>query len=456
MLRATHLREALASGSIGWPDVDRAVGHVVSTRMRFEEVLATPAPGVEVLACPEHAALAREAAAKSVVLLKNEPVQGNRILPLDPAATRRVALVGRLAEIVNLGDGGSSDVWAPHAVTILDGLRAALGEAEIVFDDGTDPARTAQVAKDADVAIVVCGYTDADEGEYADPDEMGRFGSLFPGSDEPEVVERFEERIARVRDIQPPPHVAARPTTGGFTSGGDRRSLRLHEADVATIRVVAAANPVTVVSIVAGGAVLISEWDDSVPAILQSWYGGMEAGNGLADILFGRAEAYGRLPFSVPAQESDLPEFDPDASSAIYDRWHGWWRLERDGNTPAYPFGFGLSYTTFDLEEAEASIADSSIMVRARVRNTGTRSGSDVVQVYCHRDGSNGPARLVGFARVEFPAGGSAVAEILVGLGELEERDVSAHAMVVVPGSYSLRVARHAANPGIAASVVVG
>ena len=85
------------------------------------------------------------------------------------------------------------------------------------------------------------------------------------------------------------------------------------------IRAVAAANPRTVVAMVAGSAVVISEWDRSVPAIVQSWYSGMEGGHGLADVLLGKVDASGRLPFSVPRTESDLPAFDPDAETFTYD-----------------------------------------------------------------------------------------------------------------------------------------
>ncbi len=126
---------------------------------------------------------------------------------------------------------------------------------------------------------------------------------------------------------------------------------------------------------------------------MQSWYSGMEGGHGLADVLFGSVDSSGRLPFSVPADETHLPEFDRDADRFVYDRWHGWWKLERDGNAPAYPFGFGLSYTGFELSDASAVADEDAIRVRATLRNTGSRRGTDVVQVY-----SAEPPRLVGFA----------------------------------------------------------
>ena len=81
--------------------------------------------------------------------------------------------------------------------------------------------------------------------------------------------------------------------------------------------------------------------------MVQCWYGGGQAGPGLADVLFGAVNPSARLPFSVPVQEDDLPPFDRDATHVRYDRWHGWWHLERSGRTPAFPFGYGLSYTTF-------------------------------------------------------------------------------------------------------------
>ena len=123
MIRAGHLTAALEGGELTWSEVDRSVERTVATRLRFEEVLSAPVPERSVLACPAHRALAREAAAKSVVLLRNEPVGGLPVLPLDADTVRTVAVIGRLGSEVNLGDGGSSDVWAPEVVTVVDGLR---------------------------------------------------------------------------------------------------------------------------------------------------------------------------------------------------------------------------------------------------------------------------------------------------------------------------------------------
>ena len=115
---------------------------------------------------------------------------------------------------------------------------------------------------------------------------------------------------------------------------------------------VSAVNPRTVVALVAGSAVVISEWDSDVPAVVLSWYSGMEGGHGLADVLRGTVPAAGRLPFSIPRQETDLPAFRADAEQFTYDAWHGYWHLATQGIGPAYPFGFGLGYTTFAIEAA--------------------------------------------------------------------------------------------------------
>jgi beta-glucosidase len=456
MVRAGHLAAALERGEATWDEVDRAVERIVATRERFDAVLSTPAPDRSVLAQPAHRALAREAAAKSVVLLRNQPVDGEPVLPLTLADGSPLAVLGRLATAVNLGDGGSSDVWAPEVVTVVDGLRAALPGVDLLVDDGADPEAAAVVATGAGAALVVVGYTRLDEGEFIGEFATSHLTDLFPGEDDPDLVERFTAEIATERTIQPPDHVAAPEGGVGFAVGGDRRSLRLHDDDVALIRSVAGANPRTVVAVVAGSAVVVSEWDSSVPAIVQAWYSGMEGGHGLADVLLGRVDAGGRLPFSVPVDPSDLPEFDPDATGFTYDSWHGYWHLARHGTAPAYPFGFGLSYTGFRLESASVAVAGDAVRVGATVRNVGPRPGTDVVQVYATRTGSSRPERLVGFSRLEIGTGESATAEIEVPVSTLAERDTGRHAMVVRPGAYRIRVARDAVDPGITGEIVVG
>ena len=269
----------------------------------------------------------------------------------------------------------------------------------MVHDDGSDPDRAAAAAAGADVAVVVVGYTYLDEGEYIGETEPA-LRDLFPPGDEPEVVDRFRAWIDGLPPTTTPERLAP-IASAGFSIGGDRRSLRLPDDDVALIRAVAAANPRTVVVVQAGSAVVAAEWVDAVPAVVQSWYGGCEAGPGLADVLTGAVNPSARLPFSVPADEADLPAFDRDATSFTYDRWHGWWHLARTGATPMFPFGSGLSYTTFELDDVEVAAPGpgDAVVVTGSVRNTGGRDGAEVVQVYASLPDPEAPPRLVGFAR---------------------------------------------------------
>ncbi|MCC7076904.1 MAG: glycoside hydrolase family 3 C-terminal domain-containing protein [Acidimicrobiia bacterium] len=441
MVRQQQLPDTLERGDVSWAEVDVCATRVVSTLLRFDDVLSAPAPAPETVGAPAHRALAREVAARSVVLLRNTAVDGEPVLPFDAATS--VAVLGRLAGTVNLGDSGSSDVWDLDCATILDGLQAAVRD--VTHADGEDVDRAAAVAAGADVAVVVVGYTYVDEGEYigqVDPDLI----ALIPSADEPEVAAAFEARIAALPPTTKPPRLDSRPG-GGFGTGGDRVSLRLRDEDVALIRAVAAANPRTVVVIQGGSAVVVSEWIYTVPAVVQAWYGGCEAGPGLADVLVGDVNPSARLPFTVPVDETDLPAFDRDAKSFTYDRWHGWWHLARTGREPAFPFGFGLSYTTFALEDVDVSLAGDTIEIEGAVRNTGARDGADVVQVYAELPDPDAPARLVGFARVGVEAGASEAFRITVPRDRLARRDVETHTWKPAAGPHSVVVGRDACDP---------
>ncbi len=360
-----HLAERVRTGAVAPERLDDGVRRVLRSLVR---ILAAPDPETypaDAIASPAHVALAREAAEKSVVLLQNDGT-----LPLDNASLGRLLVVGSLAEFENLGDHGSSRVYPPHVVTPLAGLRAGAPENfEIMFDSGEDLEATRRAATGAHAVLVLAGYTHADEGEYI-PDIPA------PGSDE-----------------------------APGSMGGDRLDLTLGKAQEALILAVCEANPRTVVAIMAGSAVVVEAWRDRVAAILLIWYPGMEGGHALADIVFGRINPSGRLPFSIPKRTEDLPFFDRDAFSITYDLWHGYTLLERDGVSPAFPFGFGLGYADFSFENPEVQInpETEAAHVLADVRNEGMREGTAVVQVYAGPDppSPEHPAkRLCGFARV--------------------------------------------------------
>jgi len=426
--RAAALPAALAAGELTRSDLEAPAIRTVATFLRFADVLAAATPPPSVLVCDDHRALARRAAVEAIVLLRNE---GN-LLPLSAADLSKVAVVGQLAAIANLGDGGSSDVSGKNAVTPLAGLVAALPGVDVVHSED------ASAATGADVVIVVVGYTKADEGEFIDGDVMASMTTMFPAADDP---------LAGTDAPSPEFAEPHEPFVGSpeMASGGDRRSLRLHAEDEALIAAAVAANPNTVVAVM-GGSAVVMPWADSVPALLQLWYPGQEGGHALADIVLGAEAPSGRLPFAIPHHEADLVSFNPDAEAETYGLLHGQWHLDANATPAHYPFGFGLGTTTFEL----LSTTHSADVVTVTVRNSGTRAGTHVVQLYgsgadsVHERPSR---RLVGFARVAIAAGTEASIDVAIDLRVLDARVDGA--MQREDATISLIAASHAADPGL-------
>ena len=459
--RAAHLPAALESGAASWADVERSGVRALATQLRFAAAVEDPAPGPEVVACAAHRALAREAAGRAMVLLRNEDVDGAPLLPLDPAALRAVAVVGRLGDVPNTGDHGSSDVRAPAVVTALDGLRAALPGADVRFCGEDDADAAARLAAACDVAVVVVGYTADDEGEYVSPDAATRPELLAlypPPADGARIAEAAglassllasgraaaDAVLARLgADVPGAPSVAASGT------GGDRTSLRLRPVDEEIVRAVAAANPRTVVAVVAAGAVIMEGWRERVNGLLLAWYAGMEGGHALADVLFGRVDPGGRLPFAVPTSEEHLPPFDRDATAVTYDRWHGQRLLDRLGVPAAYPLGFGLSYAGWRLGEPLVRPADGAVEVEVDVTNVGRRPGRHVVQVYgVPLDGDRaGERALLGFAALGADAGATVPVRVRGSLRPLSRWDPVARDLAPPTGRVRIEVAAYAGDP---------
>lgn len=400
--RAAALPAELKAGRLAWADVDAAARRILRTHIAFAARDLAPAPGAEVVFSAQHRALSREVAATAAVLLKNDVVDGSPVLPLRAAEIRSLAVVGRLAAIANTGDAGSSSVRSPQVVTPIDGLRAALPESKVVLVDSEDPAEAARAAGLADAAVVVVGYTAEDEGEYldnlfTDPE----LTALFPPLPEGMTMDGLLAPPGGEKDDE------AHPIIMGGAVGGDRRSIRLHDADVATIRAVAAVNKRTIVVLVTAGAVISEEWRSEAAAILVGWYNGSEGGHALADVLLGVHDATGRLPYSIPTDEEHLPFFDIETDHIVYDRWHGQRLLDREGIPAAFPLGWGLSYTTFSMNDLDVGeVAAEVFTASVTVANTGDRPGRHVVQVYARTHEADAPERvLVGFAPVALDAG---------------------------------------------------
>lgn len=402
--RAMHLKKALASEELPWSAIDLACSRILHKEIEFAVKTEASRPDTSVVFCEKHRELAREVAGRSMVLLKNDKVDYAPVLPLNPRMLSKIAIVGRLANVPNTGDKGSSQVFAPHVVTPFEGLKAALPNTQVMFTDSLDSAQ--EIVSEADVVICIVGYDDKDEGEYVVPalQENPALLDLLPPTETPEE----REMLALIRGESLEGKADSALEVG---AGGDRRSLRLRAQDEELIAAAAARNPRTLVSIIAAGAVIMEEWKDKVPAILMSWYSGCEGGHALADVLLGRMDTSGRLPFSIPKHEDHLPFFDREATEIRYDRWFGQHLLDKLGVEAAFPLGFGLSYTTFSIANLRIDASDvhldsDTMLVRFSVKNTGTRGGRYIAQIYGLPGLADFPSRvLLGFSPIDLDAG---------------------------------------------------
>ncbi|MCR5208283.1 MAG: glycoside hydrolase family 3 C-terminal domain-containing protein [Eubacterium sp.] len=330
-------------------------------------------PGKSVVACKKHTELAKRAALEGTVLLKN-----NGILPL--AESERVAVIGRYADKINVGDHGSSSVFAPYTVTPYQGLCNAFGKENVVLCEGTEfVAMESEIAKCG--AVIVCVGSDyKQEGENL---------ANFSKSDE----------------------------TTEKAMGGDRYSLRIPENEVELIHKACAAFDNVIVNIIGGSAYVIEEWKDEAGAILHSFYSGMEGGNALAELISGKANPCGHLPFTMAKNEDDYPDFlFPSAKTRdiTYGYYHGYTLLDKENKKAAYPFGFGLSYTDFKYDNISANDCGETVEISLKIKNTGEYDGKTVVQVYAGAEGDHPVKLLKGFKKIFVKAGECSEASVII------------------------------------------
>ncbi len=451
MVFAGCLPEAVADGRVPMRCIDEAV-------LRLLQVQLGVPPGTyprSLRSCKSHRALAREAATSSIVLLRNK----GPVLPFTGLSS--LAVIGRLASVANLGDRGSSDTRPqPGAVvTPLDGLRAAAPDLRIEQASGSSPQAAAELAARCDAAVVVAGLDWRLEGEHIHPGDIAPILRLIPP---PGWIARLLGRRRLMPLWRPLPHLFAWITSfasarqGGDFAAGDRTDLTLPADQVALIRQVAAANPRTVVVLMGGGAVLMEDWHQLVPGLLVLWYPGEQGGAALADVLLGRVSPSGRLPFSVPAQASHLPPFEPRARRVVYDLWHGYRRLQRDRHSATYPFGFGLSYSRFTASDLSAVLQRTDgrmdqLQACVTITNAGEVDAAEVVQLYLEPPARavERPARtLVAFQRLHLAAGASRRITLAVPLRACATFDPAQDGFVTEGGVHRLVVARHVEDDG--------
>ena len=348
------LKKAIEKGTVSEDLIDDSVSRVIHTILKFTTREDSQIYEKSLVGCEEHVKLAREVAEKSIVLLKNN----EDLLPLNASTINTLAVIGPLADLKNTGDRGSSNVRQNKIITPLNGFKNQYGdEVKITFNDGTDLDMAKNIAISADVVILVVGYTYKDEGES------------IP--------------LLKV--------------------GGDRDNLSLHQDEIKLIKEISKVNSKSVVVLIGGSAITMEEWKDEISAILMLWYSGMEGGNALANVIFGKVNPSGKLPFTIPKNPSDLPFFDKNADEIEYEYYHGYTKMEKEDIEPAFPFGFGLSYTEYAYKNIQVESTEEKIIVTVDISNIGAVAGEEVVQLYVGFENSSvdRPIKLLrGFKRV--------------------------------------------------------
>lgn len=378
-----HLKQCVADGKVPVETIDEAVKRILRTKEWFTQNTGGKAPRID---RKKHAALALEASRKSIVLLKND----GGLLPLRRNATKTIAVIGELANARNLGDRGSSRVRPPYCVTPLLGLQKAAGpDIKIKHVRGRNLTRACDAARAADAVVLVCGLSWKEEGEFMMP----------------------------------------------LGYGGDRKNLRLPPEQEELIKAVSEANPHCIVVLEGGSTFITERWKDDVPAVLMAWYPGMEGGTAIGEILFGDVCPSGKLPTVFPESATQLPPFDNRAFRQEYGYYHGYRLLDKQGQTPAFAFGFGLSYTTFRYAHPRLApgpvTAGGFFEALVDVTNTGDVAADEIVQLYtaCAGSGIDRPVKdLRGFARVSLSAGETKTVTIRAEVRDLAWYDPGAKA----------------------------
>ena len=387
------LKQAVQSGQVSQAALDEALVRRFTKMIEFGLIgMQKKAPALDVL---KDGFAARKIAEEGIVLLKNDA----SVLPLDRTKLKSVALIGPYAVRTLTGGGGSADVLPLYTIEPFNGLRGQIlpmgFRSGIQVSDGNDLAAAAKLAKASEVAIVMVG---ANEGE---------------GADHP-------------IELSP-----------------DQNQL---------IDAVAAANPKTIVVLKTGSAVTMP-WLDKVAAVLEAWYPGEEDGSAVARVLFGDVNPSGRLPVSIPRSSQDTLARSPEQYPGNGKEVHyseginvGYRWFQTNGIKPLFPFGYGLSYTTFGYSKpsAVALPGHKGVTVTFEVQNTGKVGGAEVAQVYVGfpsiEEGNEPPRQLKGFEKVNLEPGATKIVTITLNPRAFSYWSVAKHDWVIEPGTYKIMI----------------
>lgn len=411
----------IRSGEVGTEELDAKARNVLRLIFRTEMNRNRP---FGAFTGEEHSRAALEIAQEGIVLLKND----KQLLPLQVAAGQKIAVIGENAIKMMTVGGGSSSLKALYEISPLDGLKAALEpQAEVLFARGY-------------VGDVGTEYNKVSTGQ-----DLG---------DDRSEAELFAEAEALAAEAD---HVIF---VGGLnkshqqdSEGSDRLALDLPYNQDALIRRLAAINPNLVVVNISGNAVAMP-WINEVPAIVQGWFLGSEAGNALANVLTGKVNPSGKLPFSFPVKLSDnaahaLGAYPGENGAVEYKegllvgyRWH-----DAKNIKPLFPFGHGLSYTHFSYSKLRMSAKEmkkgESLTCTITLTNNGDRDGSEVVQLYLSDKKSalpRPPKELKGFQKVELKAGESREVSFVINQDLLQYYNDREQAWAAEPGRFEVLV----------------
>ncbi len=413
---------SVRDGSLDEALVDIAVRRVLALIAKSGAVADEAAGTTLTVDHAAHDLLAREAAAAGAVLLRNEPM-GPDATPLLPlAGPEGVAVIGEFARTPRYQGAGSSQVNPTQLTSALDAFADAWG-APAPFAPGFTvaggPLPEAPAGTTLDLALLNTTLRDEAVAVAAAATTVIMFLGL--------------------------------PTTSE-SEGFDRTHIGLPADQLALLEAIAKVNDRIVVVLANGSAVTVSEWQHHAPAIVEAWLAGQAGGAGIVDILTGAASPSGRLAETIPVRLEDVPAFNNfpgELSTVRYGEgiFVGYRHYDKRDAAVAYPFGFGLSYTTFVIDHVAAAVkvsgAATDLTVTARVTNTGSRTGVEVVQVYVGDPGSRvvRPVReLKGFTRVVLEPGESRTVTVELDARALAFWHPTLNRWAVEPGVFTIEV----------------
>jgi beta-glucosidase len=433
-----NLVEAVKLGLISEAQIDTSVSRLFLARFRLgmfdpPQLVPWARTPITVLDQPSHRAAALQAARESMVLLKNEgstlPLRKNlgTIAVIGPNADQWQMLLGNY-------NGDPAD-----PITPLRGIREAVPHTRVLYARGSDLADGFPVA------------------DAVPPRELPTTRGPVPRdsleseavrvAQQADAVVLFLGLTARLEGEEMPVQVE------GFR-GGDRTSLDLPAAQQALLERIANLGKPTVLVLMSGSAVAVNWAQGHVPAIMEAWYPGQAAGTAIADVLFGDYNPAGRLPVTFYRSANDLPAFtDYRMAGRTYRFFDG---------VPLYPFGHGLSYTTFSYgnlrTSADSMRADGSMAVQVDVTNVGTRAGDEVVQLYVQHAGSkvDRPKQdLRGYARVSLKPGETRTVSLPLAAKSLAYWDSTSHGWIVEPEPVRVQIGSSSANIRLQKTILI-